>query len=100
MELPAKKNDDINDLVKKEAAKSKSIMDLSNSESVQKVKDLIAMEAPTNFYQYERDFKGFKDNKAKKLQYLLNIKPKHIQSIFKSDLEADTMLTIFSTFLE
>ena len=27
-------------------------------------------EAPTNFYQYERDFKSFKTDKIKKLKYI------------------------------
>lgn len=101
VEIAPKKNEDVDELVKKTAAKTvQGIADLAKSESVQLVKEKLAMEAPTNYYQYERDFKGFKDDKQKKLQYLSNIRPEHIKQIFKSDLEADTMLTIFSTFLE
>jgi hypothetical protein len=57
-------------------------------------------DAPTNFYQYERDFKSFKTDKTKKLKYIENIKGKNVASIFKSDLEADVMLDIFTTFSE
>ena len=55
-------------------------------------------EAPTNFYQYERDFKSFKNDSAKKLKYIENIKAENVKTIFKSDLEADVMLDIFDTF--
>ena len=57
-------------------------------------------EAPNNFYQYERDFKSFKNDKTKKLKYIQNIKGKNIANIFKSDLDADVMLDIFQTFSE
>ena len=54
---------------------------------------------PTNFYQLERDLKSFKSDPAKKQLYLLQLKPEHISKIFKTDLEADSMLSIFKTFL-
>lgn len=57
-------------------------------------------EAPKNFYQYERDFKSFKGEKGKKIKYLENIKGENVKVIFKSDLQADPMLEIFTTFLD
>jgi hypothetical protein len=73
---------------------------LKNSDALKIAKEKLVMEVPTSFYQYERDFKGFKDDKEKKIQYLMNIKAENVQQIFKNDLEADTMLSMFSTFLE
>jgi len=54
-------------------------------------------QAPANFYQYERDFKSFKNDSGKQLQYLKLIQPAQVAQVFKSDLEADTMLQIFAT---
>jgi len=62
--------------------------------------DMMLKDAPTNFYQYERDSKSFKNDKIKKLKYIENIKADNVKSIFKSDLEADVMLDIFDTFSE
>ena len=56
--------------------------------------------APTNFYSFERNFKAFKSDNAKLKKYLLLITPDHVKQIFKSDLEADSMLNIFKFFLE
>lgn len=55
-------------------------------------------EAPTNFYQYERDIKSFKNQKEKKLKYIMQIKPEQVTTIFKSDLDADVLLEILDTF--
>ena len=77
------------------------ISKLQTSDVVIQARDSAMLkEAPTNFYQYERDFKSFKNDKTKKLQYIQNIKAVHVATIFKSDLEADVMLDIFETFLE
>lgn len=53
---------------------------------------------PTNSFQFERDFKAYKDEPLKLQQYMLNIKSVNIAQIFKSDLEADLMLGIFKFF--
>lgn len=73
---------------------------LATSDDVVKARDeLMFKEAPTNFYQYERDFKIFKTDTDKKAKYLLNIGAENVKSIFKSDLEADVLLDMFNVFL-
>lgn len=42
--------------------------------------------------------KSYKNDSEKQIKYLLNIQPENVLSIFKSDLEADPLLHIFSTF--
>lgn len=77
------------------------IEDLQKSQAVIKARDeMIMQSAPTNFYQFERDFKALSSDKAKLTSYLLNIKGDNVKQIFKSDLEADLMLKIFSVFKE
>ena len=78
----------------------KDIEKLKQSEDVIKARDeLIFKEAPTNYYQYERDFKIFKNDTDKKAKYLLNIGAENVKSIFKSDLETDILLDMFNVFL-
>ena len=78
-----------------------SIESLKSSNAfIQARDDMVLKEAPNNFYQYERDIKSLKNDKEMKLKYLLNIQPNNYKNIFKSDLEADTMLNIFSAYLE
>ena len=62
--------------------------------------DLLLKEAPNSFYQFERDFKSIKNDKERKRNYLMNIKPENYKNIFKSDLEAEIMLQIFNTYLD
>ena len=77
------------------------ISKLQKSEVVIQARDdMMLKEAPNNFYQYERDFKSFKNDKTKKLKYIENIKAKNVANIFKSDLEADVLLDIITTFSE
>lgn len=56
-------------------------------------------EAPKNYYQFERDFKSLKNEREKLVKYLLNVRESNIKSIFKSDLETDMLLAIFSAFI-
>ena len=78
-----------------------TVASLQKSSVVIKARDeMMLKEAPKNFYQFERDIKSFKDDKDKKLKYIKNIQPDDVKSIFKSDLEADTMHDIFQTFSE
>lgn len=73
---------------------------LTTSDDVVKARDELAFkEAPTNFYQYERDFKIFKNDTDKKAKYLLRIGAENVKSIFRSDLEADALLGMFNVFL-
>lgn len=75
------------------------IGELQKSQAVIKARDALIMQsAPTNFYQFERDFKALSSDKAKLITYLLNIKGNNVKQIFKSDLEADVMLNIFNVF--
>ena len=60
---------------------------------------MLLKEAPTSYYQYERDFKSLKNDMQRKVKYLLNIQPANFKNIFKKDLEADLMLDIFKTFM-
>jgi len=60
---------------------------------------MLLKEAPTSYYQYERDFKSLKNDTSRKLKYLQNITPEGFKNIFKKDLEADAMLDIFNTFI-
>merc|ERR1712146_12260 len=71
----------------------------SSDESVKARDEMIFKEAPTNYYQYERDFKIFQKDTDKKAKYLLNIGADNIKTIFKSDLEADVLLDMFNVFL-
>lgn len=57
-------------------------------------------EAPNSFYQFERDFKSIKNDKVRKLNYVMNIKAQNFKNIFKSDLEAEMMLDLFKTYLD
>ena len=83
------------------AEKVESISKLKTSDAVLKAKDdLLLKEAPNSFYQFERDFKSIKNDKERKLNYVMNIKPENFKNIFKSDLEAEIMLQIFKTYLD
>ena len=83
------------------AEKVESISKLKSSEAVLKAKDdMLLKEAPNNSYQFERDFKSIKNDKERKLAYVMNIKPSNFKNIFKTDLEADIMLQIFKTYLD
>lgn len=62
--------------------------------------DLLSKEPPNSFYQFERDFKGIKNDAVRRLKYLMNIKPQNYKNIFRSDLEAEIMLQIFQTYLD
>merc|ERR1719263_102154 len=42
--------------------------------------------------------KSYKNDTEKQIRYLLNIQPENVLTIFKSDLESDPLLHIFSTF--
>jgi hypothetical protein len=85
--------------VEKMEKQMQEISKLQKSEVVIQARDdMMLKDAPTNFYQYERDSKSFKNDKIKKLKYIENIKADNVKSIFKSDLEADVMLDIFDTF--
>ena len=87
--------------VEKMEKQMQEISKLQKSEVVIQARDdMMLKDAPTNFYQYERDSKSFKNDKIKKLKYIENIKADNVKSIFKSDLEADVMLDIFDTFSE
>ena len=82
--------------VEKMEKQMQEISKLQKSEVVIQARDdMMLKDAPTNFYQYERDSKSFKNDKIKKLKYIENIKADNVKSIFKSDLEADVMLDIF-----
>jgi hypothetical protein len=75
------------------AEKVESIAKLKSSEAVLKAKDdMLLKEAPNSSYQFERDFKSIKNDKERKLAYVMNIKPSNFKNIFKTDLEADIML--------
>lgn len=83
------------------AEKVESISKLKSSDAVLRAKDdLLLKEAPNSFYQFERDFKSIKNDKERKLNYVMNIKPENFKNIFKSDLEAEIMLQIFKTYLD
>lgn len=56
-------------------------------------------EAPKSYYQFERDFKTLKKEREKLMKYILNLKEGDIKVIFKSDLETDMLLAIYSAFL-
>lgn len=56
-------------------------------------------EAPKSYYQFERDFKSLKKERQKLMKYILNLKETDIKGIFKSDLETDMLLAIYSAFL-
>merc|ERR1711924_85942 len=78
------------------AEKVQSISNLKTADAVLKAKDdLLLKEPPNSFYQFERDFKSIKADKARRLGYIMNIKAENYKNIFKSDLEADIMLEIF-----
>ena len=78
------------------ADRVQSISNLATSDAVMKAKDdLLSKEPPNSFYQFERDFKGIKNDAQRSLKYLMNIKPQNYKNIFKSDLEAEIMLQIF-----
>ena len=66
-----------------------------------KARDTLALAAaPTNFYQFERDMKSFKNEVDKRIQYLENIGAKDVAAVFRSDLEAEPLMVILQTFLE
>lgn len=56
-------------------------------------------EAPKSYYQFERDYKMLKKDRAKLSKYILNIKEDDIKVIFKSDMETDILLGIYGAFL-
>ena len=65
-----------------------------------KARDNLALAAaPTNFYQFERDMKSFKNEADKKIQYLENMGSKDVKAVFRSDLEAEPLMLILQTFL-
>lgn len=66
-----------------------------------KARDSLALAtAPTNFYQFERDMKSFKNENEKRIQYLENITAKDVKAVFRSDLEAEPLMSILQTFLQ
>ena len=65
---------------------------------MKQARDELTKEAPTNFYQFERDFKSFRADEDKQLAYLKNIKAENYKQIFKNDLETDVMLNILKTY--
>lgn len=72
---------------------------LKSSQAVIQARDNSMLgEAPKNYYQFERDFKSLKNEREKLVRYLLNVKESDVKSIFKSDLETDVLLAIFSAF--
>ena len=74
---------------------------MKSSSVVIKARDTLALAAaPTNFYQFERDMKSFKNELEKRIQYLENIKPKDVKAVFRSDLEAEPLMVILKTFLQ
>lgn len=78
---------------------TKDIEALKSSQAVIKARDNSMFgEAPKSYYQFERDFKSLKNEREKLVKYLLNIREQNVKSIFKSDLETDILLAIFSAF--
>lgn len=70
-------------------------MKLKTSSVVIKARDSLALAAaPTNFYQFERDMKSFKNEQDKRILYLENIKAKDVKAVFRSDLEAEPLMEI------
>ena len=68
---------------------------MKSSSVVREARDNLALAAaPTNFYQFERDMKSFKNEKEKRIQYLENIKAKDVKAVFRSDLEAEPLMEI------
>lgn len=79
---------------------SKTTMDIealkSSSVVIEARDNSMMVAAPKSYYQFERDFKSLKKEREKLVKYLLNIKEADVKSIFKSDLETDMILDIFS----
>lgn len=79
---------------------TKDIEALKNSEAVIQARDKSMLaEAPKSYYQFERDFKSLKKDRAKLMKYILNIRENEIKVIFKSDLETDMLLAIYQAFI-
>lgn len=73
---------------------------MKNSEAVIQARDKSMLgEAPKSYYQFERDFKSLKKERAKLMKYILNIRESDIKAIFKSDLETDMLLAIYGAFI-